>query len=64
MRKTLKFFKILQHAYFKSLWSIYLIFGNKGRASCRNSFKAQKILMMASIYILEVMFYEKVSVEY
>ena len=33
---------------------IHFIYGIKGHASCKNSFKAHKILTMASIYILEV----------
>ena len=37
-----------------------MIFGIKGRASCRNSFKPHTILTMASIYISEVLcFIEK-----
>ena len=38
---------------------ICLIFMIKGSASCRNSFKAYKILTIASIYILEVLSFIK-----
>ena len=44
---------------------ICLIFGVKGCASCRNSFKAHKVLTMASVYIVEdLCFYKRVSHEY
>jgi len=37
----------------------------KGRAACSNSFKARKILTMASIYVVEeLFFYKRVSHEY
>ena len=42
-----------------------LIFGIKGCASCRNSFKAHKVLTLASTCVLEVWrFYEKLLHEY
>jgi hypothetical protein len=41
------------------------IFRIEGHTSCRNSFKACKILTVASIYILEELcFYKRVSHEY
>ena len=38
---------------------VYLIFGVKGHASCRNNFKAHKIVTVASIYILGVLCFIK-----
>jgi hypothetical protein len=38
---------------------IHLIFGIKGHASCKNSFKAHQILTKASIYILKVLCFMK-----
>jgi hypothetical protein len=44
---------------------IRLIFWIKGHASCRKSFKAHKILTMASIYILKILCFIKIkSYEY
>jgi hypothetical protein len=43
---------------------ISLIFGIKGCAACRNSFKAHNILTMASIYVTEVQGAYKLSEDF
>jgi hypothetical protein len=59
----LEFF--VMHIFSLELNMICLIFGMKGHASRSNTFKEHKILIMASIYILEELsFYKRVSYEY